>query len=162
MVRVFYKRTSNKLFIAHVLLSLLLLLLASNCGAATQSIPTNNTNTNNSLAQGVDAIIKRSSKCSKRGTFFSGVRTRYVCTNNEIVSEAIYNTRNTAQRVAAAVNLALNFFNNQTVENRSNTSSLTNFTYLNEFGTSLLNDSSIDLPCTSVKYNESFCACPHE
>ena len=154
------RQMDSNSIIQYIFINILIICVCSN--VVTLNAYVNNASNGTNTTQSGDIIEKLSKKCSNRGTFFFGIRTRYVCTNNEIVSQAIYTTRNNAQRITTAVNLALQFFNSQTANNRTNRSSLTNFTYLNEFGTNLLNVSSIDLPCTSVKYNQTFCACPHE
>ena len=146
--------------IQYIFINILIICVCSN--VVTLNAYVNNASNGTNTTQSGDIIEKLSKKCSNRGTFFFGIRTRYVCTNNEIVSQAIYTTRNNAQRITTAVNLALQFFNSQTANNRTNRSSLTNFTYLNDIGSTLLNESSITFPCLPVSYNQSFCACPHE
>ena len=132
-------------------------------GAANSSTPNNNTADNTTtLSEKPDVIILRSPACSLRGTFFTGVRNRYVCADNSVVSEAVYTTQNNAAQAARAITLAQQFFNNQSDGNRTNTSSLNNFTFLAEFGSSLINATSFSPPCSISKYNLTYCACPHE
>ena len=80
---------------------------------------------------------------------------------DSVVSEAVYRIQNSAARTTTAIALAQQFFNNQSDGNRTNTSSLNNFTYLAEFGSSLINATSFSPPCITSKYNLTYCACPH-
>ena len=130
--------------------------------AANSSTATNSTSNTTTMLEKPDVIVLKSAACSRRGTFFSGVRSRYVCAGNSVVSEAVYRIQNSAARTTTAIALALQFFNNQSDGNRTNTSSLTNFTYLAEFGSSLINATSFSPPCSTSKYNLTYCACPHE
>ena len=134
------------------------------CAVATanSSNATNNTANTVSVLEKPDVIVLKSAACSGRGTFFTGVRDRYVCAGSSVVSEAVYRTQNSAARATRAITLAQQFFNNQSDGNRTNTSSLNNFTYLAEFGSSLINATSFSPPCSTSKYNLTYCACPHE
>lgn len=131
-------------------------------GAANTSAANNTADNTTAVSEKPDVIILKSPACSLRGTFFTGVRNRYICADNSVVSEAVYTTQNNAAQAARAVTLAQQFFNNQSDGNRTNTSSLNNFTYLAEFGSSLINATSFSPPCIISKYNLTYCACPHE
>ena len=130
--------------------------------AANSSTATNSTSNTVTVLEKPDVIVLKSAACSRRGTFFTGVRDRYVCAGDSVVSEAVYRIQNSAARSNHGYCSCATVFNNQSDGNRTNTSSLNNFTYLAEFGSSLINATSFSPPCSISKYNLTYCACPHE